>query len=319
VTHLFTVIGEALIDLVAARGDSTFVAHAGGSPANVALGLARLGCPVTLTTRLGEDAFGRMLIDHLESSGVVVDGGAKPWGSTSLAVATLMDGVASYDFRIDWDVERLSSVAVGARCLHTGSLATALAPGNAAVVDLVRRERESGRVTVSYDPNVRPALLGEPARARPGIESMVALSHVVKVSDEDLGWLYPGERDKDVARRWLSTGPAMVVVTRGDKGAFAVTRSLEVQRPAVLVELVDTVGAGDSFTSGLLDGLRRTDLIGGQRHDALAAVDETTLGSILDEATLIAAITCSRPGADPPASAEVDAARTARRPLSGSR
>jgi fructokinase len=311
---MFNVVGEALIDLVGARGGSTFVAHAGGSPANVALGLARLGSPVTLTTRLGEDAFGQMIIDHLESSGVRVDGGAKPWRSTSLAVATLMAGVASYDFRIDWDVTDLPPLGVEARCLHTGSLATALAPGGVAVTDLVRRERERGRVTVSYDPNVRPALLGEPERARPGIEHLMALADVVKVSDEDLGWLYPEERDEDVAHRWLSAGPALVVVTRGGQGTFAVTQSLVVQRPAVPVELVDTVGAGDSFTSGLLDGLRRADLIGGSRRDALASVDETTLVTMLDEAALIAAITCSRPGANPPTAAEVDAARTSRKP-----
>ena len=308
---MFVVVGEALIDLVGQRGGRTLAAHPGGSPANVALGLARLGVPVTLKTRLGRDAFGEMISAHLEASGVRVDGGPKRGVSTSLAIATLAAGIASYDFRIDWDVEALAPLPIGTRCLHTGSLATVLPPGNASVVDLVEREHKRGRVTVSYDPNVRPALLGDAARARPDIEHLVALSDVVKVSDEDLRWLYPDRPDEDVAQAWLASGPALVVVTRGGAGVYAVSAGLELHRRAVPIDLVDTVGAGDSFTSGLLDGVHRADLVGGARRDALGAIDEATLGSIVDAAALIAAITCSRPGADPPTRAEVDAALAA--------
>jgi fructokinase len=309
---MFAVVGEALVDLVGQRGGRTFAAHPGGSPANVALGLARLGAPVTLTTRLGRDAFGEMITSHLEADGVIVDGGPDPRGATSLAIATLAAGVASYDFRIEWDVADLPPLPVEIRCLHTGSLATVLPPGDRAVIDLVRRERERGRVTVSYDPNVRPALLGDPERARPGIEDLVATSDVVKVSDEDLGWLYPDEPLEDVAARWLATGPALVVVTLAGAGVYAVSRGLEVSRPAVPIDLVDTVGAGDSYTSGLLDGLRRADLIGGARRDALVTTDEPTLVNVLDRAALVAAITCSRSGADPPTRDEVDAVMAAR-------
>jgi fructokinase len=194
-------------------------------------------------------------------------------------------------------------------------LATVLPPGKANVVDLVEREHERGRVTVSYDPNVRPALLGDAERARPEIERLVAVCDVVKVSDEDLRWLYPDQSDEDVARRWLASGPALVVVTRGGAGVYAVSARLELRRGAVAIDLVDTVGAGDSFTSGLLDGLRRADLVGGARRDALAAIDDATLGSVIDEAVLVAAVTCSRPGADPPTRAEVDAALAAGRPV----
>ena len=308
---MFVVVGEALVDLVGQRGGRTLAAHPGGSPANVALGLARLGVPVTLKTRLGRDAFGEMISAHLEASGVRVDGGAEGGVSTSLAIATLAAGIASYDFRIEWDVGALAPLPIEARCLHTGSLATVLRPGKASVVDLVEREHERGRVTVSYDPNVRPALLGDAARARPEIERLVALSDVVKVSDEDLRWLYPDRRDEEVAQAWLASGPALVVVTRGCAGVYAVSAGLELHRGAVPIDLVDTVGAGDSFTSGLLDGLHRADLVGGARRDALAAIDEATLGSVVDAAALIAAITCSRPGADPPTRAEVDVALAA--------
>jgi fructokinase len=308
---MFVVVGEALVDLVGQRGSRTLVAHPGGSPANVALGLARLGDPVTLITRLGRDGFGEMVSAHLKASGVRVDVGPDAGVKTSLAVASLAAGAATYDFRIEWDIGDLAPLPVETRCVHTGSLATALAPGAAQVTNLLERERERGRVTISYDPNVRPALLGSPEEARPGIEHLVSLSDVVKVSDEDLHWLYPDRRDEDVARDWLALGAPIVIVTRGGKGVFAVTAHLELDRPATPIDLVDTVGAGDSFTSGLLDGLRRADLVGGERREALARIDESSLLSVLDEASLIASITCSRPGADPPTWAEVETARTA--------
>src|SRR4051794_18045345 len=306
---MFVVVGEALVDLVGQRGGRTLTAHPGGSPANVALGLARLGNHVTLKTQLGRDALGAMVREHLEASGVAVDAGPdEDRVSTSLAIATLAAGGGSYDFRIDWAAGAFAPLAVEARCLHTGSLATVLEPGRANVVDLLEREHERGRVTVSYDPNVRPALMGDAARARPEVERLVALSDVVKVSDEDVGGLYPGRADEQVAQDWLAPGPALVVVTRGGGGVYAVARDVELQRSAVPIDLVDTVGAGDSFTSGLLDGLQRADLLSGARRDALAAVDEATIASVLDAAATIAAITCSRPGADPPRRAEVDSA-----------
>ena len=308
---MFVVIGEALVDLVGQRGSRTMVAHPGGSPANVALGLGRLGNPVTLMTHLGRDSFGEMISGHLQASGVQVEGGSDAGSSTSLAVATLAAGIATYDFRIEWDIGNLEPLPVETRCLHTGSLATALEPGRTDVQTLLEHEHRRGRVTISYDPNVRPALLGSPEAARSGVEHLVELSDVVKVSDEDLHWLYSDREDEDVAREWLGTGPALVVVTRGGEGVFAVTTDLELRRPATPIDLVDTVGAGDSFTSGLLDGLRRADLIGGPRRQALAAIDESSLVSVLDTASLIAAITCSRPGADPPTRDELESAQAA--------
>src|SRR3954467_15355715 len=146
---VFVVVGEALVDLVGQRGGRTLAVHPGGSPTNVALGLGRLGVPVTLITRLGRDSFGEMVRQHLEASGVEVEGGPAEGFSTSLAIAMLAAGIASYDFRIEWDVGDLSPLPVEARCLHTGSLATALAPGRDRVIDLVQREHERGRVTIS--------------------------------------------------------------------------------------------------------------------------------------------------------------------------
>jgi len=304
---MFVVVGEALVDLVGQRGGRTFVAHPGGSPANVALGLARLGAPVTLMTHLGQDGLGQMVLEHLQASGVRVSAAPAQGMSTSLAIATLAAGIASYDFRIEWDMPALAPLPIETRCLHTGSLATALAPGNANVIDLVEREHKRGRVTISYDPNIRPALLGDATQARRGIERLVALSDVVKVSDEDLRWLYPDQSAEIGAQDWLRLGPTLVVVTRGGMGVYAVCAGFDLHRPAVPIDLVDTVGAGDSFTSGLLEAMYRADLIGGSRRKAVVAIDESTLASVVDAAALAAAITCSRPGADPPTRAEVDA------------
>src|ERR1700712_2703290 len=157
---MFVVVGEALVDLVGQRGGRTLVAHPGGSPANVALGLARLRDQVSLITRLGRDSLGEMVSGHLRASGVRVDAGPDVGTKTSLAVASLAAGGAAYDFRIEWEIGDLAPLPVETRCLHTGSLATALAPGAARVTELLERERKRGRATISYDPNVRPALLG---------------------------------------------------------------------------------------------------------------------------------------------------------------
>jgi fructokinase len=305
---VFVVVGEALVDLVGQRGGRTLAVHPGGSPANVALGLGRLGVPVTLMTRLGRDSFGEMVRHHLEASGVRVEGGPAEGTDTSLAIAMLAAGVASYDFRITWDVGDFPPLPVEARCLHTGSLATALVPGRDRVIDLVQREHERRRVTISYDPNARPALLGEPERARPDIERLVTL--VGRRQGERRGprLAVPGRNDEEIAREWLESGPALVVVTRGGAGVYALSADVELRRGAVPIDLVDTVGAGDSFTSGLLDGLQRADLLGAARRDALAAIDHATLASVTEEAAMIAAITCSRPGADPPTRAELEAA-----------
>src|SRR3954464_813995 len=159
--RMFVVIGEALVDLVGQRGSRMLVAHPGGSPANVALGLGRLGNHATLMTHLGRDAFGEMISAHLEASGVRVEG-ADSGSSTSLAVATLAAGIATYDFRIEGDIGDLEPLPVETRCLHTGSLATVLQPGRADVQKLLEHEHQRGRVTISYVPTVRPGQLGMP-------------------------------------------------------------------------------------------------------------------------------------------------------------
>jgi fructokinase len=299
------VVGEALMDIVH-RDDATQAEHPGGSPANVALGLARLGHPVHLLTRIGNDERGRIVRARLEASGVRLVPGSVVAGPTSTATATIDEqGVASYTFSIDWTLP--AEVDLGtAAALHTGSIAAFLPPGGDAVVALV--EEAAGRVTISYDPNARAVLMGDRAQARKRVERLVAASDIVKVSDEDLGWLAPGTEPVDVAADWLSRGPALIVVTHGSRGASALSRAGRVDIPARPTPVVDTVGAGDSFMCGLLDPLRSAGLLGAAARADLRAADTDLLEGMLHHASRIAAIACSRAGANPPTRAELEAA-----------
>ena len=298
------VVGEALVDIVE-RMDGTRAEHPGGSPANVALGLARLGRSTRLLTRIGDDARGQQIRHHLESSAVGLLPGSVTHAVTSTATALIDEhGVASYVFDLDWELP--TGVDLGAyRALHTGSIAAFLPPGGDEVVDLV--EHAAGRLTVSYDPNARPRLMGEPHAARARVERIVALCDLVKVSDEDLAWLTPGRDVAQVAADWLAAGPGIVVVTLGSGGSLAVCSAGRVDVPAPAVEVVDTVGAGDSFMSGLLDHLAGAGLLGADRRQALRGITTVDLEAMLRHAAGVAAITCSRAGANPPTRAELQA------------
>ncbi|MCH0541719.1 carbohydrate kinase [Streptomyces sp. MUM 203J] len=307
---MITVVGEALVDLVGTAGrPRDFTALPGGSPANVAVGLGRLGQEVVLATHLGDDTLGHLVRGHLEGSGVVLRqlGGAP--APTSLAIATVDgEGRADYDFRITWDVRTPPPPGPGCLAVHTGSLAAGLAPGADAVEAFLAAERARGAVTLSLDPNVRPSLLPERREVVSRVERQVAMVDVVKVSAEDLGWLYPGVPDTDVARRWLASGPGLVVVTLGRAGAYGMTAAAgEVRVAASPVDVVDTVGAGDAFTAGLLDRLGRAGLLGGDGRARLAVIGAEELRGALRAASGVAALTCTRRGAEPPTRAEVDA------------
>ncbi|UYQ60700.1 carbohydrate kinase family protein [Streptomyces peucetius] len=305
---MITVVGESLVDVVRAAGavrDGS--AHPGGSPANVSVGLARLGAPVTLITQFGDDDNGRLLGDHLAASGVRVRR-VPSSALTSTATAVLDEhGAARYVFRLAWDLPAPPEPAEGTRCLHTGSLATSLDPGARAVEELLAQQRAEGSATISLDPNIRPALLPSRELARSRTERQVAHADIVKVSEEDLQWLYPGLAPYDIARSWQRTGPALVIVTLGAAGSLAVTQGDIVRQPSPVIRVADTVGAGDAFTAGMLHWLYDADLLGGDRRDALRGIDRQDVTQLLDMATTTAAVTCTRPGADPPTLLELHA------------
>lgn len=300
-------VGEALVDVVR-RADGSVTEHPGGSLANVALTLGRLGRDARLATWLGRDPRGDTVRRWLAASRVTTTAGSDAAGSTSVAQATLDEsGSATYEFDLAWQVPAGAAATADTLAVHTGSIAAVLEPGASDVRALVDAARSTS--TITYDPNARPVLMGEPAQAREHVESLVRLADVVKVSDEDLGWLAAGTAPLDVARAWVhDLGAALVVVTFGGDGATAVTRSGEVHVASRAVTVVDTVGAGDSFMGALLDGLWAADLLGADRREALGTMDTTTAERLLERCSAVAAVTVSRAGANPPWADELEEA-----------
>lgn len=296
------VVGEALVDVVR-RADGTVEEHPGGSPANVALGLARLGRSTHLLTHLGDDARGARVAAHLEGDGVQLVPGAVHEGPTSTAQATIAaDGSATYEFSLAWDPVA-TDLPADPVAVHVGSIATTLQPGAGTVEQVLRGSRASA--TTCYDPNLRPAIMGSPAAVGPTVARLVAAADVVKVSDEELGWLTGGADPEQVVTGWLDQGPAVVVMTRGSGGALALCRDGRVDVAAPRVEVADTVGAGDSFMAALIDALWTMDLLGARTLGKLRVISTEQLDEAVRHAVAAAAITVSRPGADPPTRAEL--------------
>lgn len=302
-TSTALVIGEALVDIVH-HADGSQVEHAGGSPANVAVGLERLGTPVELLTAYADDRLGALLSEHFARTGVALAADPHVLERTSSAVATLdADGAASYVFDLAWDLRPLE-LDGSPLLVHTGSLGAVLEPGGAVVADILERLREVA--TVSYDVNARPAATGHSEALVAQVERLVAVSDVVKASDEDLLALYPDVTVADSVARFLELGAGAVVVTWGGAGATCHTPAGDFRIDAETVRVADTIGAGDSFCAAMLDGLRRADLLGGVRRPALRGLTLDRWRDILLRANRAAAITVSRPGANPPTAAELD-------------
>ncbi|MDO5034267.1 MAG: carbohydrate kinase [Actinomycetaceae bacterium] len=291
------VVGEALVDIVVPkRGDRKEIP--GGSPANVALTLGRLDRDVQLLTWLGQDARGNLVKGHLEESNVRVMPESMGAQKTSTALATLDEtGAATYEFDIEWQVPQIE-IDEDTPVVHAGSIAATLEPGGSEVVQLLARAKEFA--TISYDPNARPSIMGDPATAYERVKELISLADVVKTSDEDIEWL-SGSADIDaVAQSWLELGASLVVVTRGGEGSSAFISGERIDMPAADVKVVDTVGAGDSFMGGLIDALWSENMLGSGNRYALANIDRETVVRVLARASSISAITVSRAGANPP-------------------
>ncbi|OBH88874.1 carbohydrate kinase [Mycobacterium sp. E2733] len=293
------VIGESLIDIVDGHE------HVGGSPLNVAVGLGRLGREVDFLTHIADDPHGRRIIDYVKSAGAQLAPGSTAAIRTPTAVATLAaDGSATYTFDLDWRLSGTPEVPPPL-FVHTGSIAAVLEPGCLAVAALIDTYRVSA--TVTFDPNVRPSLIDDRDLARARIERLVEHSDVVKVSDEDLRWIDPDQEPERTARGWLASGPAIVAVTMGARGSLALCSAGEARAAARPVRVVDTVGAGDAFTVGLLDALWGMELLGAERRSALRNIPTNLLAEALEAASLLSAVTVSRAGADLPHRAELRA------------
>ncbi|MFB9389188.1 carbohydrate kinase [Streptomyces coeruleoprunus] len=297
---MIVVAGEALIDLVpegtpvAVPGLSPLVPRLGGGPYNTAVALGRLGARTGFCSRVSTDAFGEALLDGLRGAGVdtgLVQRGAEP---TTLAVASVAaDGSARYGFYAEGTADRLfelpERLPEEARAVAFGTCSLALEPGASAYEALLRREAGRGLLTL-LDPNVRPGLIPDADAYRKRFAGWLPYVSLLKLSEEDAAWL------GGTPEEWPAAGPAAVVLTRGAAGMTVWTRELSVSVPGVPVRVADTIGAGDTVNAALLHGLAGRDP---------AALDVAAWTSLLTFAARAAALTCSRPGAEPPYATEL--------------
>lgn len=312
---MMLIVGEALMDLIGATR-SEFQAVPGGAPANVALALSRQGVHAALLARISDDAFGRQLREHLLAGGVDLALAARASEPTTIALAALgSDGSASYTFYTDgtadwqWHDEELPGDELVPEAAHFGSLALALPPGAAMLESLMARYAVNGRTTVSYDPNIRPGIGASRESEVRRVERQSALARIVKASDEDLEWLYPGEDAADSARRLLSNPGQIALVTLGAEGALLLRDGHPAHHePARRTEVVDTVGGGDAFIAGFLAHLRRLGAISATAAFDARATSAETLHEALRWGSVVGSLTCERAGAHSPTHDEVLAA-----------
>ncbi|MDR2323307.1 MAG: carbohydrate kinase [Microbacterium sp.] len=302
-TDRIAVIGEALVDVV--EGGET---HAGGSPMNIAVGLARLGHPTTLHARIGADDYGALIRAHLDEAGVSLGPDTLVTGPTSTAIARVdAEGKASYAFDIDWDIP--APDVTGTRLVHTGSIGALREPGAAAA--LAALGTAAANTLLTLDPNIRPDVIGTKEEVLRRVADLAALCQVVKLSDEDAAWLAPDATLEKALADLAAHGARFVVVTRGSEGCLALVDGAWFARPAQRVVVADTIGAGDAFMSGLLHALLR-DGTDGLLTAGEPVPDDAVLAA-LDTALASAALTVARAGANPPSTAELDQALRASR------
>jgi fructokinase len=299
--------GEALVDLV--EHDGSVRAVAGGGPFNTAMAFGRLGVQVGFLGTLSRDVYGRVLARELLDAGV--DTSFVQWSDAPTPQAVVhrqRDGTAGYTFRlggtalVDLSPQELPALTDDVWAIHVGTLALAVDPPAAAYEALV--DREAGRRQIIFDPNVRPAMFGDPAVYRRRFERLARLADLVKLSVDDAAWIYPGLADESVLQLILGFGPQIVAVTRGANGALAGSADGVVEVAGIAITVADTVGAGDSFGAALVTALVDDGAFG---PDVTITPDRTVLTRAVSYAVTAAAITCTRTGAVPPSRDEIAA------------
>ena len=302
---MIVVGGEALVDLVDDHGLLTPVP--GGGPFNTAIALGRLGIPVAYLGTLSRDDYGGLLAQRLTEAGVDMSLVRLSDAPTPLAVVHGHDGENAYMFYLlgtsltDLPPDAVPALPEHVWGLHVGTLGLAIDPPAAAYEALL--DREAGRRTIVLDPNVRPAVFGDQVSYRARFERLAGLADVVKLSDDDAAWIYPGLERADILEHVLSLGPRLVAITMGTDGAVAVSREGRARVPAVSITVVDTVGAGDVFGAALLAALVERDAI---EPGAARPLDDSLLEEAVEYAVTAAAITCTKRGAVPPSRAEIE-------------
>ncbi len=296
--------GEALIDMLPRTlpdGEAVLLPVAGGAVFNTAIALGRLGIDAGFFCGLSNDMFGKQLAETLQKSKVDSSFCPRSDRPTTLAFVELLNGQARYVFYDEQTAGRmitaddLPTFDARVKALHFGAISLIPEPCGASYEALLMREAD--KRIISLDPNIRANFIPDADGHRARIRRMVAKSHIIKVSDEDLDWLEPEKNSAEVIRSWIDTGALIVVVTKGAEGASATTRNGSIDVPAQSVSVVDTVGAGDSFDAGLLAGLER---VGRLERQSIAGITNEELESALKLAASVASITVSRAGANPP-------------------
>ena len=316
-TALFTSIGEVLIDFTPVMEDGRAVGfrmHLGGSPCNVAVALARLGAAVEFVAKASTDLFGNFMIDQLHREGVGVRWLTRGRAPSTLAFVVLEGKEPSYAFYGAGAADTLLEPAdlpaqvATSTVLHFGSISLLQNPTSRTIIGLVEKLR--GQVLLSFDPNIRPSLVHDEPAYRGTLKQMCAAADIVKLSATDARWWAPERTLPELAADILALGPALVVITQGADGAYARTARVQAQAPAPVVRVVDTVGAGDAFTAALL-----FTLIGHRvtSHATAERLDAHDLQATLAVAAAAGALTCTRPGADPPHREELEAFLTRER------
>ncbi len=290
------VCGEVLIDLIPGA-DGVRVPHVGGGPANTAKALARLGHDVQFIDGISTDEYGCAARKELLDDEVKLDLALTSDKPTCLAIVSLdANGGASYEFKIDgtatfdFDLKWLPDPSrYKPQVLHIGTLVTVIQPGADVLYDWAMQVAEFAPIV--FDPNIRPSVMGDRDLYEAAVEKWAALSSVIKVSDDDMAWLYPGQKYEDVAKRWLNDGAALVVVTRGSNGIIGFTADGAVEVDGAKITVADTVGAGDTVGAIIVEAMVEKGIL---------ALTGDVLKATLHRAAVAAGITCSRKGAQPP-------------------
>ena len=305
------VIGEALVDVVhGINGDIKNIP--GGSPANTAVALARLGTKTYMKARTSSDQFGTEIRNYLTNQNVNLDYSLVVDSPSSVIDAVIQkDGSAKYEANLNgaadygWTFAELNQeIDPDIQIIQLGSLTSYVEPGATNVEKWFAQLRQSGKYLLTFDPNIRHPLDGQNEKdVRNRAKRLASLSHVVKASDEDLNWIFSNDNPKDSAINIIKSGASLVFVTLGKKGAFVVNKELEIiEVPAKEIEVIDTIGAGDTFAAALITQLLENSWI---NENELEKLKTTDLTAILTNCALAATITCSRQGANPPHRHEV--------------
>ncbi len=297
--------GEALVDFKA-TGPLAFQGFVGGSPLNVTLAAARLETPVALAAGVSRDAFGDAVVAHLERNGVSQALLTRSDAPSTLAFVSESGGDVDFTFFGEgaadtlYDPQPRPDLPESVAFLEFGSISLLRQPVASAVEEIVAAHRE--RCAVIFDPNIRPALIPDRAAYLPRLAAALRLSHLVKVSAQDLRWLYPDIEPLKAAESWLGAGPEAVIVTQGDAGTTLLRTQGQLTVPVPRVDIADTVGAGDTFTGALM-----VRLIEKEHTEGFATLPNAVWRDALAFASAAAALNCTRPGADPPTRNELEA------------